>query len=245
HSLPVEPTADTLSLYISYESYFINAKSVKSYLSGIVNSLEGLYPDVRANRNTALVRNTLSGCLKMSSHVTQRKSPLTRSDVGRMIALYEAGSHDDLLFLAILVTGFNCLNRLGELVWPDSVSLHDYRKVVNFASLRRTADFFSFFLPSHKGNRFFDGNTVLITRRHDEADALPTMERYLHSRMTLPLTRVHTALFVRENGTVPTRSWFLSYLAANFGSDIAGHSIRSGGATDLALRGVPDALIQK
>ncbi|EJD54802.1 hypothetical protein AURDEDRAFT_36689, partial [Auricularia subglabra TFB-10046 SS5] len=245
HSLPVEPTPDTLSMYITYESHYINAKSVKSYLSGIVNSLEGLYPDVRASRNAALVRNTLGGCLKMSSHVTQRKSPLTRSDVGRMIARYENGSHDDLLFLAILVTGFNGLNRLGELVWPDSTSLQDYRKVVNFTSLRRTPDFFSFFLPGHKGNRFFNGNTVLITRRNDEANALPTMGRYLDSRMTLPHTRVHTALFVRECGSVPTRSWFLSYFAANFDADIAGHSIRSGGATDLALRGVPDTLIQK
>ncbi|EJD54603.1 hypothetical protein AURDEDRAFT_35921, partial [Auricularia subglabra TFB-10046 SS5] len=186
-----------------------------------------------------------SGCLKMSLHVTRRKTPLSRSDVGRMIDLYQDGPHDDLLFIAILATGFSGLNRLGELVWPDSINLQEYRKVVNAASLELNDDFYSFFLPGHKGNRFFDGNTVLITRRDDEADPLPTMRRYIHSRASLPLTRVHTALFVKADGTVPTRSWFLSYLAANFTPDIAGHSIRSGGATNLALRGVPDSLIQK
>lgn len=232
-------------MYISYESHFINAKSIRSYLSGIVNSLEGLYPDVRTHRNAVIVRNTLSGCIKMSSHVVSRKAPLTRADIGRIIELYYDGSYDDLLFIAVLATGFCGLNRLGKLVWPDSRNPQEYRKVIDATSLRFSDDHYSFFLPGHKGNRFFAGNTVLITRRDDEADPLPVVRRYLDSRMSLPLTRVHTALFVREDATIPTRSWFLSYLATHLLRDFAGHSIRSGGATDLALRGVPDHLIQK
>lgn len=245
HDLSVNPTSDTLSMYIAYECHFVNAKTVKSYLSGIVNSLEGLYPDARANRASALVRNTLSGCLKMSSHTTSRKSPLTRADIGRMIDKYGAGSHDDMLFAAVLATGFNGLNRLGELTWPDSRALQDYRKVIDVASLDLRASQYSFFLPGHKGNRFFEGNTILISERADEANAIPIMHRYMASRASLPRTRITTFLFVRSDGSVPTRSWFLAYLSANFPSDIAGHSVRSGGATDLALRGVPEHLIQK
>ncbi|EJD42256.1 hypothetical protein AURDEDRAFT_168564, partial [Auricularia subglabra TFB-10046 SS5] len=41
------------------------------------------------------------------------------------------------------------------------------------------------------------------------------------------------------------RTWFINYLKANFANDIRGHSIRSGGATDLAIRGVPDNVIQR
>ncbi|KAF8591603.1 hypothetical protein K439DRAFT_1626974 [Ramaria rubella] len=43
---------------------------------------------------------------------------------------------------------------------------------------------------------------------------------------------------------MPTYSWFVSRLHAILDRDIGGHSIRSGGATALALAGVPDSVIQ-
>ncbi|EJD36118.1 hypothetical protein AURDEDRAFT_174791 [Auricularia subglabra TFB-10046 SS5] len=53
------------------------------------------------------------------------------------------------------------------------------------------------------------------------------MRAYETSRAQLADTKFHPALF------------------DNFPNDIRGHSIRSGGATDLVLRGVPDNLIQR
>ncbi|EJD38880.1 hypothetical protein AURDEDRAFT_33636, partial [Auricularia subglabra TFB-10046 SS5] len=254
HGLAVEPTADTLSLYAAYESHYIAASSVRTYLSGICHSLEPFYPSVRSARCSDLVRNTVTGCVKMSSHTVTRKSPLMRADLERMLARYGgSANHDDLLFLAILFVGFNALMRLGELVWPDSTSLSDYRKCVPFSSLAwRKADApagmdleqFSFTLPGHKGNRFFEGNTVVIANRPDGANALPVMRVYLAARQSNARSRLHPALFVRADGSVLRRSWFIDYLKKNFGDDIRGHSIRSGGATDLALRGVPDNVIQ-
>ncbi|KAH8919584.1 hypothetical protein BT69DRAFT_1206803, partial [Atractiella rhizophila] len=41
------------------------------------------------------------------------------------------------------------------------------------------------------------------------------------------------------------RSWFIRQLRRFFSSDIAGHSLRSGGATHLAANGVPESIIQK
>ncbi|EJD51074.1 hypothetical protein AURDEDRAFT_26593, partial [Auricularia subglabra TFB-10046 SS5] len=143
----------------------------------------------------------------------------------------------------ILFVGFNALLRLGELVWPDSSSLSDYRKCIPFSSLAwRDADApagagpeqFSFMLPGHKGNRFFEGNIVVVTNRSDPANALPVMRAYLSARQANAHTRLHPALFVRADGSVPRRSWFIKYLKSNFGDDVRGHSIRSGGATDLA-----------
>ena len=40
HALPVDPTPQTLSYYVTFQSFFINPKSVDSYLSGISNQLE-------------------------------------------------------------------------------------------------------------------------------------------------------------------------------------------------------------
>lgn len=137
HNLPYEPTPDTLSLYVVYESHHINPRSVKSYLSGICNSLETLFPGVRAARNSPIVCNTLAGRLKMGQHSISRKRPLSRADVGRAIAQCSSGSHDDLLFGALLGSGFNALHRLGERVWPDTEGLQDFRKCIPFGSLEQ------------------------------------------------------------------------------------------------------------
>ncbi|KZV95322.1 hypothetical protein EXIGLDRAFT_588254, partial [Exidia glandulosa HHB12029] len=163
HNLPLEPSPDTLSLYITYESHYIDPKSVKTYLSGICNALESAYPDVRSARTSPLVRNTLAGRQKMCVRDVSRKAPLSAADVTSMIVKYAGGSFDDLLFVTILATGFNSLNRLGELVWPDSHSLQDVRKCISITSLvfgeedDAGVEFFSYWLPGHKGNRFFEG----------------------------------------------------------------------------------------
>ncbi|KZV88684.1 hypothetical protein EXIGLDRAFT_562492, partial [Exidia glandulosa HHB12029] len=128
HGLSYEPTPDTLSLYIAYESHFIDARSVKSYLSGVCHALEPIFPDVRTARASSLVKNTIAGRLKMSQSAVTRKSPLAASDIDRIITKYNGGSYDDILFACLLAVGFNGLHRLGELAWPDSKSLQSTRK---------------------------------------------------------------------------------------------------------------------
>jgi len=61
HGLLVEPTPQTLSYYITFQSFFINPKSVDSYLSGIANQLKPFFPDVRKNCTSQLVARTLAG----------------------------------------------------------------------------------------------------------------------------------------------------------------------------------------
>ena len=46
HHLSIEPTADTLSYYITYQTHFISPDSIDSYLSSTANQLEPYYPDV-------------------------------------------------------------------------------------------------------------------------------------------------------------------------------------------------------
>jgi hypothetical protein len=243
HHLPVDPTPDTLSFYVVFLSSHINPKSVNSYLSGICRQLESFYPEVLQNHKTMLVSRTMTGCLRRFGTPTKRKSPFSHTDLLRVLnTLPPLPSHDDFLFCALLLTGFHALMRLGELVFPDTKALRNYRKI----SLRHTVSVlphqYSFLLPSHKGDRTFEGNSIVVQKLSTPTDPYKPFLLYLTSRdSSFPL---HPELWLTSRGAVPTRHWFLSRLRALFPSSYAGHSLRSGGATSLAEAGVDPSVIQ-
>ena len=225
-------------------SHHINPSSVDSYLSGICSLLEPYFPTIRSCRASPLVARTLTGCKRKHGSATRRKSPLSRSDLARVVAAYtDRTQHDDLLFVAQLLTGFAALLRLGELTVPDSPSLRNSRKL----SLRYTVvvspSAISFALPGHKADRFFEGNKIVLPSRTDTTDPCRAIVSYLRSRDALH--PFHPQLWLLRDGTPPSRSWFLRRLREFFPSqDIAGQSLRAGGATDLAERGAPPHIIQ-
>lgn len=102
---------------------------------------------------------------------------------------------------------------------------------------------FSFLLPSHKADRFFEGNRVVVRRTDTADDPMAPVKRYLNSRDTsFPY---HPQLWLRADGSVPTRGWFIRQLRTHFPShDVGGHSLRAGGATALAEAGIPSHIIQ-
>jgi hypothetical protein len=55
HKLDIEPTQQTLALFITFQSTHINSKSVDTYLSSITNQLETHFPDIRAARKSPLI----------------------------------------------------------------------------------------------------------------------------------------------------------------------------------------------
>jgi hypothetical protein len=243
HHRSFEPTIETLTFYIVYMCHHIKPQSVKTYLSGICNQLEPFYPDVRGLRRHRLVTKTLAGCTKIRAVGVLRKRPLTRNDLSVVCAtLTPTSSHDDILFASMLLIGFNALMRLGEFVWPDNKKLQDYRKV----TMRHTVEFFpagfSFFLPTHKGDRLFEGNRVLVQETTTADDPFSIFKRYLKSRDHL--FPFNPELWLRVDGSIPRRSWFIRQLQSFFVDDVGGHSIRSGGATALAEAGVPPHIIQ-
>jgi hypothetical protein len=166
------------------------------------------------------------------------------SDLLSVINFYylAAPSHDDLLFIAQLITGFFALLRLGEMVFPDNVQIRDWRKVSHRSTVRLSDHRYEFVLPYHKADCFFSGNQVLITKCPDGLDPLLHFNTYLHSRDELhPL---HSPLWLREDGTIPTRSWFINRLGLFFGRHIRGQSMCAGGATFLAEKRTSPSLIQ-
>ncbi|TFY77498.1 hypothetical protein EWM64_g6515 [Hericium alpestre] len=242
HSFAIDPTPDTLSFYVVFMCHHIQPRSVGQYLSGIANQLEHLFPDVRANRNSALVSRTLTGCTKRLGSAIRRKEPLAIDNLQGFLQATPQPMHDDLLFLAILACGFFGLHRLGELTWPDRVQARDWRKVIMRSSVRLDDSTFRYSLPAHKADRFFEGSTIIIAQREGAVDPRSIFTRYLASRdHQFPISPV---LWLKLDGNVPSRSWFLSRLHARLSQSFGGHSLRSGGATYFAMQGWPDDRIQ-
>jgi hypothetical protein len=59
HGFDIEPTPRTLALYVTYQSTYINLKSVDTYLSGICNQIETHFPAAREARKSVLVTHAL------------------------------------------------------------------------------------------------------------------------------------------------------------------------------------------
>ena len=86
---------------------------------------------------------------------------------------------------------------------------------------------------AHKADAFFEGNRVLVLAR-GFPNPVTVFAHYLRLRdAAFPL---HPQLWLRQDGSVPRRSWFLRRLRHYFPQDVAGHSLRSGGATAPEMR---------
>ena len=243
HDFPVEPTPDTLSFFTVFMCHHIKPDSVDSYLSGICQQLEPYFPSVREIRKSMLCKCTLTECRCLRGVPTKRKRALTLHDLQLVINHYSnSNSYDDLLFISQLVTGFFALMRLGELTIPDDKTLFNHRKFTSRTSVSLSDNDYRFFLPSHKADKFFEGNTVIIQRHSGSIHPLSLSKKYLRSRDRLfPYS---PDLWLRANGSRPTRSFFIRHMKLFFMNDVTGQSMRAGGATSLAENGVPPNLIQ-
>jgi hypothetical protein len=245
HDRPIDPTPDTLSFFVVWLSHHIEPRSVDSYLSGIVSKLEAYYPAARDARRSRLVAHTLQGCKRRLSQPITRKAPLSRTDIEKALASpMLTGSYNDALFAAMLLTGFETLQRLDKLTWPDSKRHQSYRHVAMRHTLVITQDSATYLLPHQKNHSLATGNLVVLRRRgSSHFDPLSIFTTYLTQRDGRFAYRPE--LWVTEEGAVPTRRWFLTRLRRFFPDDsISGHSLRAGGATALAASGVAPDLIR-
>jgi hypothetical protein len=240
HNFSIEPTLDTFSFYIVFMCRHINPRSVDSYLSGICNQLEDHWPEVRNIRKSPLVSKTLKGCKRLWGREVKRKLPLSRDQLNHAVTnLPPSPSYDDILWLVMLFTGFYALLRLGEMVMHSNPSLRNPRKYVRRLTAKINPSNYEFTLPGHKADPLFEGSRVIITNH----TALKFFRTYVLSRDNkFPL---NPYLWVCSNGSLPTRAWFIRRLRHLFpDSNIAGQSMRAGGATALAEEGAPPHLIQ-
>jgi hypothetical protein len=142
----------------------------------------------------------------------------------------------------MLVMGFFGLLRLGEMAFPNDLSLQNWKKVTRRNTLKLLPDHYEFLLPGHKADRFFEGNKIVIPAQRFGLEPLRLFTRYLTSRDNIH--PVASPLWLTESGDIPTRSFFVSRLRLFFSRDVAGQSMRAGGATALAEHGFSPYVIQ-
>ena len=244
HDLPVEPTPDTLSFFAVFMSHHIDPQSVLNYLSGICQQLEPYFCNVHPARRSPLVERTMKGCLRLKGTPTKRKRALTFDDLHKVLnELGNSTLHDNLLFKAMLITGFFALMRLGELTFPNETRLRNWKKIMKRSTVIITSEQYEFLLPAHKADRFFEGNRIIVKKvLYCDINPLSVFRDYLTSRDEhFPL---FSPLWVLHNGSVPTRQFFVSRLRHFFDRDVASQSMRAGGATSLTEHGVAPAIIQ-
>ncbi|PBK83568.1 hypothetical protein ARMGADRAFT_1048413 [Armillaria gallica] len=184
HSFPIEPTTDTLSFFVVYMSHHIEPRSVGSYLSGIISQLEPHFPNVHVVRNSMLVAHTLKGCKRLHSKPIRPKQPISRDHLRHALcSLNPLSSYNDVLFVAMLFTGFYGLLHLGEMTMPDNTSLWNPCKYSRRSSVEWIPEGFAFWLPMHKTDTMFEGSCIVIPHKDNvSVNAVPTFCRIIPDR---------------------------------------------------------------
>ena len=241
HNLPLNPTPQNLARYIAYVSQYIN--SAPQYLSGIRHFLLEFFPDFDDNRSSTLVQATIRGSKKVRANPIRRKLPLRTSHLQTFLDLSNnLKTFDDLLFITIISCAFYGCHRIGELVQRNNQSLFDWRKIVKRASLSFPDDYYAqYHLPYHKSDPFYHGTDVRFVLQ-GIANPITLLQQYCHRRDSIHGLRA--ALFLHENGSHPTRSWFKHQLHNLLPSSYGAHSMCAGGATFYASPGLNESIIQ-
>ena len=113
----------------------------------------------------------------------------------------------------------------------------DWRKIIKRSSLHFSQGYAGYRLPYHKTDPFFRGTDILFSVQ----ESVDLLHEYVRKRDKLHGAR--RALFLREDGSHPTRAWFDSKFFSLVDRSFGGHSLRAGGATFYASLGLSESII--
>ena len=169
----------------------------------------------------------------------RRKLPLMVSDLNFIKNRFSfSQSHNNLLFAALITTGFHSLLHLGELTFPNNCYIQDWHKITKRSSLSTWPHQYKFLLPAHKADHFFEGNKVLICPFPSSSiDPCPIFYCYLSSCNRL--FPAASPLWLTSKGHVLTHSFFMSCLHCLLPKSYTGTSMCARGTTYLASLGTP------
>lgn len=144
---------------------------------------------------------------KLCSKPVCRKQPLMHKHLDAENSLISQSSYDRQLFVLMLVTGTCGLLCLSKLTLPDNPAIRNFQKVTLRESLEFVGDTgFSFWLPFHKADQLFEGNTIVILPKWN-LYPLRILQQYL--QLCDKCFPFHLQLWTTSNGSV---SWFMRCL---------------------------------
>ena len=185
------------------------------------------------------MKSTIRGSLKVRADPVRHKLPLQTSHLQAFLQLAtESHAYDDLLFITILSCAFYA--RIGELV-PASGPLFDWRKIIKRNTLFFTGNRVQYRLPFHKGDPFFRGSDILLT---PQSIANPVLMLQLYTQLRDQKHGARSPLFLRENGSHPSQSWFEKKLFKLVNRSYGGQSARAGGVTFYTNLGISEDVLQ-
>ena len=162
HMFSIKPIMDTLFFFIIFMSHYIKLSSINFYLSGICYELQFIFPDVCTAQCDPFVVRTLTGCKHLYNMPIVRKALLTAKHLCHTVATFLLISHDNMLFVILLVSGFLALHCLGELVSPNCVNLCNWCKIIICFPAFLSLDSYSYTLLSYKADHFFQSSQILM-----------------------------------------------------------------------------------
>ncbi|KAK4698797.1 hypothetical protein P7C70_g7472, partial [Phenoliferia sp. Uapishka_3] len=240
------PTEESLPLFATFLS--TRVKHPNKVLSAMASHFKPQIKDWDAMRKTYALQQVLTGAAKQPHAPTKRSPALLPTHLVAFVekALLPNASYDCLLFAFITALGFCGIMRLGDgLIEYDKVEDREWRKVIKRSSVVLIPGVkVEFFLPYNKGDRFYRGNTVILKPENSPSDfnVVDLFQLYLRRRDALFPN--NDRLLIRENGKPPFRNWVVP-LIRSVAPEVSGHGLRAGGATWLAMRGVPADIIKR
>jgi integrase len=218
--------------------------TVKAYLAAIRSwhIKSGLpSPTVGLPRVELMIR----ALRKRQGDAKRERLPITVDLLDQLGRFLDPKNHDDSVLWAMLCTGVHGILRCGEVLDIETQHLEEKREHTILT------------IPKSKTDVFREGAEVPLFVTGASTDPVAALARLARVRKDHKIARHKDGyLFYLADGKRASREWFVKLLKIllataeaklNLGlnpASYSGHSMRRGGATSLAQRGVPDHLIK-
>lgn len=225
----------------------VSPPTLLSYLSALRHHHKMNHFEWTETRNDPLITELLKTIDKNHVHKPiNQKSHITRDHLRILKSNLNLNKWDDKAFWAIATTAFYGLARLGELL---PTTQQDQNKVPTFRALKfeeiNQHTFATIQLARTKNHNTAQRTSLIINPTYDDLCPVEALRAYVVHRLTSTIN-LPDLLFVRADGSWATKRYFINKLKQALPSeDVAGHSFRAGGTTELVMRGVQLILVQK
>jgi hypothetical protein len=242
---PLPCTGELLCLWVTDLAKRVAFKTVRNYLRGLRHHHVERGHDIKPFGDLLLKELLRGARRKYGDRQRPRSLPITNLLLDKIRNQNNPATnghdHNSRMRMAAMAVAVNGLFRIGEL----TQSPQERQRYPRMKDLMIHEDHITIYLPRSKTDQFGNGVHVRVSN----AAAIIDLMSYLNH--CPPTARVPNGpLFVWSSGDILTRRALLSFTnraLKNIGIDLTksfGISYRRGGATSLAMAGVPDRIIK-